>query len=157
MPAFAWDKNQQIAASGFQRMTAYEKLMKAGLEFRRSDLRVNLPAGNIKGDVTLRLLKDMTFMQFAPPIARPGLILDIFYLKSNFSLPVKPMGANPRMLAPVYPGMQTGLFVRNRDNRVHQAEARNSKLMVNGRKVVLSLEIGIQTPPASFNNTAWRP
>jgi hypothetical protein len=67
MPAFAWDKNQQIAASGFQRMTAYEKLMKAGLEFRRSDLRVNLPAGNIKGDVTLRLLKDMTFMQFAPP------------------------------------------------------------------------------------------
>ena len=61
------------------------------------------------------------------------------------------------MLAPVYPGMQTGLFVRNRDNRVHQAEARNSKLMVTGRKVVLSLEIGIQTPPASFNNTAWRP
>jgi hypothetical protein len=148
--------NQQMAAIGFQMMAAYEKLLKAGLEFRRSDLRVNLPAGNIKGDVTLRLLKDMTFMQFAPLVAQPELILDIFYLKSDVSLPVNLTGENPRLLAPVYPGMQTGLFVRNRDNRVHQAEARNSKLMVNGRKVVLSLEIGIQAPPAPFNNTAWR-
>ena len=148
--------NQQMAAVGFQMMAAYEKLLKAGLEFQLSDLRANLPAGDIKGDVTLRLLKDMTFMQFASLVAQPERILDIFYLKSDFSLPVNLTGENPRLLAPVYPGMQTGLFVKNGDKLVHQAETRNGKLMVNGREVVLSLESGIQATPASVNDTASR-
>ncbi len=130
--------NQQMATIGFQMAAAYEKLLKGGLEFRISDLQVKLPDGDIKGDITLRLLKDMSFMQFAPIVSQPELLLDIFYLKSDISLPVKLVGENPNLLAPAYPGMQTGLFVKKGDNLVHKAETINGKLMINSKEVVLA-------------------
>lgn len=148
--------NQQMAAIGFQMVAAYEKLLKEGIELQISDLRVNLPAGDIKGNITLRLLKDMTFMQFAPLVAQPELLLDIFYLKSDLSLPVNLTGENPRLLAPVYPGMQTGLFVKSGDNLVHQAETINGKLIINSKEVVLSPERRVQPTSASINDTASR-
>jgi uncharacterized protein YdgA (DUF945 family) len=141
---------KQIAMIGFQMMAAYEKLLKQGLEFKISDLRVKLAEGEINGGITLRLLKDMTFMQFAPIAGQPELLFDIFYLKSDLSLPVNLVGENLKLLAPAYPGMQTGLFIKNGDNLVHRAETVNGKLIVNSQEVVLSPPGSIQPTSASI-------
>ena len=129
---------KQMAAVGLQMIAAYEKLLKEGLEFKVSDLDVQLDDGQIKGDMTLRLLKDMTFMQFAPVVSQPELLFDIFYLKSNLSLPARLVGENPKMVTPLYPGMQTGLFVKDGGNLVHAAETIDGKLIVNDQEVILS-------------------
>ena len=68
---------------------------------------------SIKGGLTLRLLKAMCCMQFASIVSQPELLFDIFYLKSDFSLLVNLVGEDPKLLSPLYPGMQTGLFVKN--------------------------------------------
>ena len=129
---------KQMAAVGLQMIAAYEKMLKQGLEFKVSDLDVQLGDGQIKGDMTLRLLKDMTFMQFAPVVSQPELLFDIFYLKSNLSLPEHLIGENPKLVDPLYPGMQTGLFVKDGDNLVHAAETIDGKLMLNNREMILS-------------------
>jgi hypothetical protein len=128
---------RQMATMGFQLMGAYEKLLKKGLEIKVSDLNVKLADGEINGDMTLRLLKDMTFMQFTPIISQPEQLFDIFYLKSNLSLPVTLVGENPKMLTPVYPGMQTGLFVKKGANLLHQAETVDGKFILNNEAVLL--------------------
>lgn len=76
-------------------------------------------------------------MQFTPIISQPEQLFDIFYLKSNLSLPVALVGENPKLLTPVYPGMQTGLFVKKGDHLVHQAETVKGKLMLNNEAVLL--------------------
>jgi hypothetical protein len=119
-------------------MAVYEKLLKAGLELQVADLAIKLPEGDITGGVTLRLLKDMTFMQFAPIVDQPELLFDIFYLKSDLSLPVGLVGDNPKLLTPVFPGMRTGLFVKSGNNLVHTAETTDGKLIVNSEEVVLT-------------------
>lgn len=129
---------KQMAAMGVNMMAVYEKLLKAGLELQVADLEIKLAEGDITGGVTLRLLKDMTFMQFAPIVTQPELLFDIFYLKSDFSLPASLVGDNPKLLAPVFPGMKTGLFVKRGDNLVHAAETTNGKLIVNSEEVVLT-------------------
>lgn len=131
-------RKQKMAAMGLQMVSAYEKLMKAGLELKISDLEVKMADGDITGDITLRLLRDITFMQFLPMAAQPEQLLDVFYLKSDCRLPISLIGENPKLLTPAYPGMQTGLFVKNGDHLVHQAETIDGKLMVNGRAVVLA-------------------
>ena len=141
---------KQMAMIGFQMMAAYEKLLKQGLEFEVSDLHVELAEGEITGGINLRLLKDMSFMQFAPIVSQPELLFDIFYLKSDLSLPVELVGEDPKLLTPLYPGMQTGLFVRNGDNLVHQAETINGKLIVNRQEVVLSPPGSVQPASSSI-------
>lgn len=128
----------EAAQIGLQMMSAYEKMLKKDLEIQISDLQLKLAEGEVQGDVTLKLLKDMTFMQFAPMIYQPHLLLDIFYLKSDVRLPVSLTGENPKMLAPVYPGMQTGLFVKDGDYLVHSAETTDGRLFINGNEVVLT-------------------
>jgi uncharacterized protein YdgA (DUF945 family) len=128
---------QQMTMFGFQMMAACEKLLKKGLELNISDLNVKLADGEINGGIDLRLLKDMTFMQFAPIASQPELLFDVIYLKSDFSLPVNLVGENPKLIEPIFSGMQTGLFVRNGENLVHQAETVGGKLFVNSREVIL--------------------
>lgn len=130
-------RKRQVAAMGLQMVSAYEKLMKAGLELKISDLSVKMADNDITGDITLRLLKDMTFMQFIPMAAEPDMLLDVIYLKSDCRLPVNLIGEHPELLAPAYPGMQTGLFVKNGAYLVHQAETIDGKLMLNGKAVML--------------------
>lgn len=48
------------------------------------------------------------------------------------------VGENPKLLAPPFPGMQTGLFVKNGDNLIHQAETVDGKLIVNNKQLALS-------------------
>jgi len=72
---------KRMASLGLQMIPVYEKLLKQGLEIQISDLKAQLSIGQIKGDITLVLRKDMTLAQFFPIIMQPGLALDIFSLK----------------------------------------------------------------------------
>ncbi|MBC2703672.1 DUF945 family protein [Desulfobacula sp.] len=129
---------KQMADSGLQMVGVYEKLLKKGFEIQISDLRAQLPQGKIKGDVTLSLKKDMTMLQFIPIMMQPAAALDIFLLKSDVSLPYKLVGDNQMLLVPVYPGMQTGLFIKDGDNLIHKAETKDGKLLLNGKEVLLN-------------------
>jgi hypothetical protein len=135
---------QQMNKLGFQMMAAYEKLLKKGLEFDISDLNVKMADGEINGGLSLRLLKDMTLLQFAPIAGQPELMFDIIYLKSDFSLPVNLVGDKPKLTTPIFPGMQTGLFVKKGDHLVHQAETVDGKLILNSNEVILPGQKEIQ-------------
>jgi uncharacterized protein YdgA (DUF945 family) len=128
---------EQMARTQFQMMTAYESLLKKGLEFQISDLHAQFLSGEVKGDVLLSLNKDMTFAQFVPLVHQPELALEIFTLRSDVSLPAELVGDNPNLLSPIYPGMQTGFFVKDGENLTHRAETRDSKLYLNGLEVEL--------------------
>ncbi len=131
------DMKKRFATMGLQMAGAYEKLLKQGLELQISDLKATLPQGRIEGNIALGLNKDMTMVQFVPLALQPALALDIFSLKSDFILPIELVGENPKLLQPVFPGMQTGLFVEEGDDMIHHAETRNEKLFLNGREVRL--------------------
>ena len=118
-------------------MTAYESLLKKGLEFRISDIHAQFPSGELKGDAVLSLKKDMTFAKFVPLFHQPELVVDIFSLQSNLTLPAELIADNPTFLSPIYPGMQSGFFVENGENLTHKAEIRESKLYLNGLEVKL--------------------
>ena len=130
---------EQLSRIGLQAVSAFEQLLKAGLEFQVTDAELSLPEGKLSGDVTLRLLKDMTLMQFAPIVGQPDLALDIVYLNSNVQLPASFAEKAPQLLMPLYQGMQTGMFVKNGDILSHQAETRDNKLYLNSSEVILSL------------------
>jgi hypothetical protein len=115
----------------------YEKLLKQGLELQISDLKAQLSQGQIKGNMTLGLRKDMTLAQFFPIIVQPGLALDIFSLKSDLILPYELIADKKNLLHPIFPGMQTGFFVKKGNNLIHSAETRNGKLFLNGQEVEL--------------------
>ncbi|OQX17769.1 MAG: hypothetical protein BWK76_09635 [Desulfobulbaceae bacterium A2] len=128
---------KKMVMIGLQMMAASEKLLTKGLEFQIADLRLRLPDGEIKGDLTLRLNKDMTFLQFVPLTQQPALALDIFSLKSNLSLPQQMVGNNTMLLQPLFPGMRTGLLVPSGANYVHKAETKDNKLLLNDQEVQL--------------------
>lgn len=125
---------EQVGRTQLQMLTAYERLLKKGLELQISDLHAQLPAGEVKGDVALSLNKDMTFAQFIPLLQQPKLALDIFSLQSDVRFPAILVGDNPTLLAPIYQGMQTGLFVKNGDYLSHKAETRDGKLYLNDQE-----------------------
>jgi uncharacterized protein YdgA (DUF945 family) len=127
---------EEMTRTQFQIMAAYEKLLKKGLEFQITDLYAKLPAGELKGDVVLTLNKDMTFAQFFPLVQQPELVVDIFSLRSDISLPAKLVNDNPMLLMPLQQGMPTGLFIKNGDNFSHKAETKDGKLYLNGQEVV---------------------
>ena len=93
--------------------------------------------GPVKAEITLGLRKDVTLAQLLPTMMQPHLILDMVSLKSDVSLPDEWVGDKGRLLRPLFPGMQTGLFVREGKNLTHRAETRNGKLFLNGREVKL--------------------
>lgn len=128
---------KQMTQMGLKMIGVYEKLMKEGLEMQITDLQLKLPQGEVTGSLTLCLLKDMTFAQFMPFINEPEMLLDIFYLKSDISLPIKLIGENRRMLEPVFPEMQTGLFIKDGDYLVSKMETKDGNLYLNGSVVPL--------------------
>jgi hypothetical protein len=87
--------------------------------------------------VVLSLNKDMTLAQFIPLMHQPELVLDILSLQSNFTLPAELAGGNPMLLAPIFSGMTTGLFVKEDEKLTHQAETIEGKLFLNGQEVRL--------------------
>lgn len=128
--------DRQMANMSFQLVAAGEKLLTKGLELQLSGLHLQVPEGEITGDVFIRLKKDMTFAQFIPVVNQPKLALDFLELKTAVSLPEKLTGDVPLLFSPVYPGMQTGLFVKNGGNSQHAAETKDGKLLLNGKEVL---------------------
>jgi hypothetical protein len=129
---------QQKLAFGIKMMSAYEKLLKAGLELQVADMMIELAQGKIEGDMTLRLMKDLSLLQLIPLVRRPELLLDMVYLKSNIRLPAGLVKDKSKLLKPLVPGMKAGLFVQNGELLVHAAETANGKLRVNGEQVDLT-------------------
>lgn len=129
---------QQMTAAGLQMMAAYENLLQQDLEIHIQDLEIKLAEGDIIADVQLKLLQNMTLMQFAPVVGQPSLILDILYLKSNIQIPSSLVGENPMLFSPVFPGMQTGVFVNEGDKVIHSAETKDGALVLNGMEVDLN-------------------
>ncbi|WP_457553195.1 hypothetical protein [Desulfobacula sp.] len=80
----------------------------------------------------------MTLAGLIPIMMQPSIALDFFVLKTDIRLPYKLVGGNPSLLSVVYPGMQTGLFLKKGDTVVHQAETRGGKLFLNGKEVLLN-------------------
>lgn len=128
--------DRQMANMGFQLVAAGEKLLTKGLEFQLTGLHLQMPEGELKGDVVILLKKDMTFAQVIPMVNQPKLALDILDLKSAASLPEKLVGDVPLLFSPVYPGMQTGLFVKNGELVRHTAETKDGKLFLNDKEVL---------------------
>ncbi len=127
---------EKVKKIQYQILAAYEKLLKKGLEFQVSDLYARLPEGEVKGDISLSLNKDMTFAGFFPVIQQPELALDIFSLQSELSFPAKLVDGNTMLLTPMYHGMSTGLFVQKGDDLSHKAETKDHKLYLNDQVVV---------------------
>jgi uncharacterized protein YdgA (DUF945 family) len=129
---------KQMASIGLQLLGAYEKFLKKGFEIQITDVRAQLPQGNIKGDIILSLKKDVTMAKLIPIVIQPSKALDIFYLKSNVRMPYELFGENYMLLSQVYPGMQTGLFLKEGENVIHKAETLDGKLLLNGKEVLLN-------------------
>ena len=128
--------DKQMTVMGSQAMAAYGKLLKKDLEFFVSDMRGKMQSGEIKGNVSLRLNKDMTFVQFFPILGQPAVAMDIFTLTSSLSFPAELTGDDSSLLTPFYPGMQTGVFEKDGEYLRHKAETRNGKLFLNGQEVL---------------------
>ena len=129
--------DKQMTVLGSHAMAAYEKLLKKDLEFFISDMRGKMQSGEVKGNFSLRLNKDMTFMQFFPILGQPALAMDIFSLTSSLSFPAELAGDYPSLLTPLYPGMQTGFFEKDGKYLRHKAETKDGKLFLNGQEVLL--------------------
>lgn len=129
---------KQMGAAGLQMIGVYEKLLKTGFEIHISDLHAGIPQGEITADVLLRLKKDMTIAGFIPIMLKPSAALDYFSLKSDIRLPYELFGNKQNLLTPIYPGMQTGLFLKDRDVLIHSAETRDGKLFLNDTEVLLN-------------------
>ena len=126
---------QEMAGRGMQLLAEAEKFLKKGFGITISDLNATLPQGKVNGRFNLTLKRDMTMAGFAPVMMKPSLALDIFTLDSKLSLPAE-LVRNPSLTQPFYPGMQTGLFVRQEEMLTHKAETREGKLFVNSKEVV---------------------
>lgn len=131
----------QMGNIGIQLIGAMENMLTEGLELEISNVLVTLQneqtPGEIRGDITLRLLKDMTLMQFAPVVGQPDLALDILFLNSNISLPAGFAEKAPILTTPLYPGMQTGVFVQHDNTLRHTAQTKENQLFLNGNVVNL--------------------
>lgn len=128
----------QMAATSIQMMAAYEKLLRKGLEIKISDFHALLSAGEITGNLELILNQDVTFMQLAPIAMQPKLALDMFSLQSALRFPAELAGDTTKLTSPLFPGMQTGMFVKDGGNLVHRAETKNGKLVLNGSEVMFN-------------------
>jgi len=128
---------QQMGQIGMQLMGPAEKLLTKGLEFQIPDFHFTLPEGQVTGNLSVGLTKDMTFAQFIPFATQPELALQILALQSNCSLPKQLLGDDPSFLEPMHPGMKTGVFVVKGDRAEHKAEIKDGKLLLNNMELPL--------------------
>lgn len=146
-PAIARQEMQrQMQQMSLKMAGLIEKFLKKDLELQISDVSVKLPQGEIKGGITLRLLKDMTIAQFLPMISAPEQLFDALYLHTDISLPFKLVGDKPQLTQPPVPNLKTGLFVKEGDYLVNKLETKDGKLILNGNEVPLN-EIASQFSP----------
>ncbi|WDP91262.1 MAG: DUF945 family protein [Desulfobacter sp.] len=139
-PEAAGEEMQKLMARNAPKLVGgLEKLMKKGLEFKVSRLDLALPQGEITGSLALGLKQDVTMAQCMMLAVQPDLALDIFSLNSALSLPAALAGPRQQDLTvPAFPGMKTGIFIREGETLKHRAEIRENKLYLNGQEVELA-------------------
>ncbi|WP_022666535.1 DUF945 family protein [Desulfospira joergensenii] len=124
---------------GFRFLGQCERLLKKGLEIRVADFKARLDQEgeprDIRGDMTLSLKKNMTLAGFIPILLRPEAVFEIFDLKTSMTLPADMADQNPALVTPIFQGMETGLFIRDKDVLSHRAEILDSRLILNQREV----------------------
>jgi uncharacterized protein YdgA (DUF945 family) len=128
---------QQMPLFGLRLMSEAEKLLKKDLQIEITDLHLTLPQGEVEGDFTIGLKKDMTMMDFLPLTQQPEMLVEIFSFASNMTLPEGLVPNQNQLLAPMFPGMETGVFEMQGDKLVHKAEIKDDMLMLNGKELVL--------------------
>lgn len=125
---------QRMTSVGLQMAGVMEKFLKTGFEIFVSDLHAGMTQGEISGEALLRLEKDLTMAQMFPMVQQPELIFEYLSFRSDLRLPASLLGANPMLLEPVHPGMQTGVFVRQGAEMVSRVETREKKLYINNEE-----------------------
>jgi uncharacterized protein YdgA (DUF945 family) len=129
---------QKMAMAGIRLMPEVEKLLKKDLRIEIADLHLSLQQGEIAGDISIGLKKDMTFAGFMALVQQPDQLVDIFTFASNITLPTGLVPNQDRLLVPMLPGMQTGLFEMEDGKLRHRAEIKGDKLLLNGNEFILS-------------------
>jgi len=128
---------QQMPLFGIRLMSEAEKLLKKDLQIEIADLHLTLPQGEVEGDFSIGLKKDMTLAGFFPLAQQPEMLVEIFSFASNMTLPEGLVPNQNQLLAPIFPGMETGIFKMQGETLVHKAEIKDDMLMLNGKELVL--------------------
>ncbi len=130
--------DQKMALAGMQMMTEVEKLLKKDLQFEISGLHLKLPEGEIDGDFQIGLKKDMSLAGFIGLAQQLSEVTNVFSLQSSCSLPDGLVNEQEKLLVPMLPGMQSGLFQQDGERLVHSAEIKDNKLYLNGNEFPLN-------------------
>lgn len=130
--------SEQIESASLQMMGLVEKFLKSDLEIYVKNLHAKFPQGEVDGNVLIRLEKDATLAQMVPMLNSPQMIFDYLSFSSDVKLPIELIGENPMFTSPIYPGMQTGLFLVDGPSFTHKAETIDKKLFINGHEVPLN-------------------
>lgn len=128
----------RLSSAGLQMIGLLEKFLKPGLEIFISDVHAGLPQGDVSGELALKLEKELTVGQMFPMLQQPDILFEYLTLHSNVRLPAELVGENPMLLEPAYPGMKTGLFVREGTDLVSKAETKDKKLFINNEQIVFN-------------------
>ncbi len=131
--------NSQLTSAGMQTMGSLEKLLTKDLEFIIEDVSIDFPEGTVSAEAHLKLLQDMTIMQFFPLLAKPSNALNIFSLRSKAEIPASLLKDPSFLTMPLSSGMETGLFQKKGDILVHTSKTKNNRFMLNGHEVDLDL------------------
>lgn len=123
--------------AGIRLMSEVEKLLKKDLEFEISKLHLTLPEGDIQGDFNLGLKQDITLANLMALTQQPEKLVEVFSFASNMTLPDGLVPNQEKLLMPMLPGMQGGMFEMLGDKLVHRAQIADNKLLLNDREVLL--------------------
>ena len=128
----------KMSSVGLQMVSIVEKFLKPGLEIFVSDVHAGLPQGEVSGDLVVKLEKELTVGQMFPMLQQPEQVFEYLTFHSNTQVPAELVGENPMLLEPAFPGMKTGLFVKDGANLVSKMETRDKKLFLNNEQVDLN-------------------
>jgi len=128
----------RMSAVGLQMASILEKFLKPGLEIFVSDVHAGLPQGEVSGELVLKLEKELTVGQMFPMLQQPEQIFEYLTFHSNMQVPADLVGENPMLLEPAFPGMKTGLFVKDGTKLVSKMETKDNKLFLNNEPVDLN-------------------
>ncbi len=129
--------SKNMAELSAQMVNMYEKICKSGLELSLNDIKATFPEGKILGNAKITLLQDLSMGAFMLIAATPSEALNYIALKTQLQFPKALSDNTAGLTSPIYPGMQTGLFVEDGSNLKHNAETRNKKLFINGEEIQL--------------------
>lgn len=128
---------RKMALAGIRLISEVEKLLKKDLQIEIADLHLTLPQGEVEGDFSIGLKKDMTLAGFMTLTQQPENLVEVFSYTSNMTLPDGLVDNQDSLLVPMLPGMQSGVFEKQGERLVHKAEIKDNKLLLNGKEFVL--------------------